>query len=218
MIRLATGSDGTKYWRPIYIGFIKNNYIRRTLCAFAAPFVFVIAAAANLIALAIYTAKVVVVGVWRSLWQPLKSLSTYRAIWDSPRHKGSEQLNQLEYEKRQRRLKLPDQQACVTAVVEAHQRLRDLGWLDTWNVPTDGEPFQAFVSGYTEICSCVTYEGSYPNGKFISHYDGIYGSAHQSSEVQPLLIRLKHGTCTGSTEAYALHKQAKLKERLQREK
>ncbi len=64
MIRLATGSDGTKYWRPIYIGFIKNNYIRRTLCAFAAPFVFVIAAAANLIALAIYTAKVVVVGVW----------------------------------------------------------------------------------------------------------------------------------------------------------
>lgn len=215
MIRLATGSDGTKYWRPIYIGFIKNNYVRRTLCALAAPFVFVMAASANLSALAIYTLKVVIVGTWRSIWQPLKSLTTYRAIWDAPRHKSSEQFNQLEYEKRQRRLKLPDQHTCVTAVVEAHRRLRELGWQDTWNAPTDGEPFQAYVSGYTEVCSCVTYEGSYPNGKFISHDDGIYGSVHQSSEIQPLLIRVKHDETRDSAAAYALHKQSKLKRMLQ---
>ena len=218
MIRLATGSDGTRYWRPIYIGFIKNNYVRRTLCAIASPFVYVMAACANIVALLIHTVVTLVVGVYRSLWQPLKSLYTYRNIWEAPRHKNTEILNQYEYEKRQRRLRLPEQSDCVLAVVEAHKRLRDLGWLDRWNTPLDGKPFQAYVSGYADICPYVTYEGTFPDGKYINHRDGQYGGVHQTHEIEPLLIRpltdqeLKASSSpfVDAVMAYALHKQGKL--------
>ncbi len=215
MIKYATGSDGAKYWRPIYIGFIKNDYLRRTLCVLATPFVFLMASVANAFVLICHVMVILVAGLFRSFWNPLRSLLRFDEIWKAPRHKNSEIFNQVAYDARNRRIKLPDQESCVAAVVEAHARLRDLGWQDAYNAPNDGTPFQAYVSGYVDICEYVTYEGDFPTGRFIRHLDEQYGGDHQKHEIKPLLIRpipekeRESDPFINAVMAYALHKQAK---------
>lgn len=215
MIRLATGSDGTKYWRPIYIGFIKNDYVRRTLCMFAAPFVFLMAACSNIVMLLIHIVISFCTGLFRSIWHPLRSLKEHKEIWKKPRHKNSEVFNQHEYNRRELRLKLPEQEDCIKAVAEAHKRLEDLGWQNPFNAPQDGTPFQAYVSGYVEVCGYVTYEGTFPHGKFIHHADGECGEYHQSHEIKPMFIRDMPDISVidpmvDSVVAYAMQKQDKL--------
>ena len=78
---------------------------------------------------------------------------------------------EIEARKRDLAERLPDEAACLRAMGDAWQRLKELGWREAIYCPKDGTPFDAIEFGSTGIHDCH-YEGEWPNGHWWIHEDG----------------------------------------------
>jgi hypothetical protein len=58
---------------------------------------------------------------------------------------------------------MPDEQAAVRMLTDAHQRLKELGWREAIYCPKDGAPFLAIEPGSSGFHTC-SYQGDWPNG------------------------------------------------------
>lgn len=65
---------------------------------------------------------------------------------------------------------MPDEDAALRVMGQAHERLRELGWKEASYCPKDGSHFQAIEAGSTGIHDCA-YDGEWPNGHWWI-YDG----------------------------------------------
>lgn len=91
--------DGGRGIRPAYIGFIKNDYLRRTLCIGFSPITFVVAVLYNwtklFFAIAAQLSGLTCVFVYhfiRGVYVPAKGLLTnWDDIWHEPRKKDDSQ-------------------------------------------------------------------------------------------------------------------------------
>lgn len=72
--------------RPAYIGFIKNNALRRTLCTAFYPVSLLATILFNLAFASIYSA----VAIFKAIWVPVKGIRPIwkSEIWDRPRTKN----------------------------------------------------------------------------------------------------------------------------------
>ena len=71
---------------------------------------------------------------------------------------------------------MPNEQAAIRMMFEAHQRLRELGWNDAVYCPKDGSEFDAIEPGSTGIHRCH-YIGEWPNGSWwVSDEHDMYPS------------------------------------------
>jgi hypothetical protein len=71
----------------------------------------------------------------------------------------------IEAKAAERAARLPDEKACLNAMMDAYVRLRELGWSDAIYCPKDGTPFQVIEAGSTGIFDCH-YEGTWPKGSW----------------------------------------------------
>lgn len=78
---------------------------------------------------------------------------------------------QAEKRKAERAGKLPDEQACLDAMFEAYQRLKELGWNDACYCPKDGTVFSVIEAGSTGTFDCH-YQGEWPDGSWWTHDKG----------------------------------------------
>jgi hypothetical protein len=76
-----------------------------------------------------------------------------------------------------RAAKLPDEKACLEAMFEAYDRLRELGWRDAIYCPKDGTVFLSISAGSTGIHECY-YQGEWPKGSWWSYDAGDIWPAH----------------------------------------
>lgn len=85
MIKLRKTGTGTAL-TPMYIGYIKNDCVRRFLCVLCSPLILVITISLNLLCLIIELSRVAVVGCYRATVWPLKSLLVFPwDVWGKPR-------------------------------------------------------------------------------------------------------------------------------------
>ena len=61
---------------------------------------------------------------------------------------------------------MPDEQAAIRALFDAHQRLKELGWKEPMYCPKDGSNFKVIELGSTGIFDCY-YEGEWPKGTYM---------------------------------------------------
>ena len=89
MIVIFKNEQGTFSVRPAFIGFIKNDIIRRTLSTLFYPLIIVCTIAINLI----QAAFVCLVVLFRAVWYPLSKLKPMwkTDIWHRPRTKDDNQ-------------------------------------------------------------------------------------------------------------------------------
>lgn len=171
MFVLTTTSKGTRAWRPIYIGFIKNNIIRRTLCTLVSPLVLIWTISINLIVLTIWLIGSLIKGVWGSVVTPTIGIfSPWGEIWNRPRHKNDELFNQVKAKELERAKLYPSELDAIKGAQEATERLRDLGWENAMYCPKDGSTFEAFEVGCGSIIENVSYYGEWPKGSY-NHVD-----------------------------------------------
>lgn len=71
---------------------------------------------------------------------------------------------------------MPDMDAALMLMVEAHNRLRELGWREAMYCPKDGTSFEVIEAGSGGIHVCH-YHGEWPNGWWISA-DGDLWPSH----------------------------------------
>ena len=85
MLVIFKNEEGTYSVRPAFIGFIKNDIVRRTLGILFYPFVIIATIIINLIQ-ALFVSTVMLV---RAVWYPLVNISSYRKSesWKRPRTK-----------------------------------------------------------------------------------------------------------------------------------
>lgn len=90
--------DGSRAIRPAYIGFIKNNYLRRTLCIGFSPVTFVVVVLYSWIKL-FFVISARLLGLFcvfvyhfvRGAYVPAKGLLTnWDEIWREPRRKDDD--------------------------------------------------------------------------------------------------------------------------------
>jgi hypothetical protein len=74
----------------------------------------------------------------------------------------------LKAEEAQRALELPTDQDAIRVLLNAHLRLKELGWDDAIYCPKDGSLFEALEAGRTESGLCQ-YLGVWPNGRWWMH-------------------------------------------------
>lgn len=86
MIVIFRNEGGTLSVRPAWIGFIKNNIIRRTLCSLAYPFVLLCAIVLNLLQATLVSLAL----FFRAVWVPLREakLIWKTETWRRPRTKA----------------------------------------------------------------------------------------------------------------------------------
>lgn len=86
MIVIFKNEEGTLSVRPAFIGFIKNDIVRRTLCGLFYPFVLLCTIALNLLQAAFVSLVLFV----RAVWHPLaKAKPLWKSeIWHRPRTKA----------------------------------------------------------------------------------------------------------------------------------
>jgi hypothetical protein len=77
---------------------------------------------------------------------------------------------------------MPDEKAALAALMEAHTRLKELGWREAMYCPKDGSHFQAIEAGSTGIRDC-SYEGEWPKGSWWLYDGDIWPS-------RPILFKL----------------------------
>jgi len=92
MIVLYKEDGEEKYTiRPAYIGFIKNNYIRRTLMILFAPILISILIVANIIQLFLYIVATAIFGTLKVFYNIFKNIKNIpknmKKYWDEPRTK-----------------------------------------------------------------------------------------------------------------------------------
>lgn len=85
MIVIFKNEKGAYSVRPAFIGFIKNDIVRRTLGILFYPFVVVATIAINIIQ-ALFVCLIILV---RAIWYPLINYSSFRKseLWKRPRTK-----------------------------------------------------------------------------------------------------------------------------------
>lgn len=77
---------------------------------------------------------------------------------------------------------MPDERTALRAMVEAYQRLQELGFKPAEFCPKDGTIFEVVEAGSTGIHPCH-YEGEWPSGRYFIHgYHDLYIS-------RPVLFR-----------------------------
>ncbi|MBB1291007.1 MULTISPECIES: hypothetical protein [unclassified Pseudoalteromonas] len=86
MIVIFKNKNGTFTVRPAFIGFIKNNYVRRTLCTIVYPLVILFTLALNFLQSLLVSAFVII----RGFYYPLVRLRPIwkTEIWQRPRTKA----------------------------------------------------------------------------------------------------------------------------------
>lgn len=84
--------------------------------------------------------------------------------------------------KRKRSEDMPNEQAAINAMWEAHQRLKELGWSDAIYCPKDGSHFKVIEPGSTGIHDGA-YEGEWPKGSWWVYDGDVWPS-------RPVLFRL----------------------------
>lgn len=67
---------------------------------------------------------------------------------------------------RHRAERMPDEQAAIRALWDAHQRLKELGWKEPMYCPKDGSNFKVIELGSTGIFDCC-YHGEWPKGLYM---------------------------------------------------
>lgn len=60
---------------------------------------------------------------------------------------------------------MPDDKSALTAMFQAYQRLRELGWREAMYCPKDGSTFEVIEAGSAGIHFC-TYSGEWPTGSY----------------------------------------------------
>lgn len=84
---------------------------------------------------------------------------------------------------REKRAKdMPDVRTAICAMMDAHTRLKELGWREAIYCPKDGSEFEAIEAGSTGIHRCI-YEGEWPAGRWWLLHDG------DMSPSRPVLYR-----------------------------
>lgn len=86
MIVIFKNEKGTYSVRPAFIGFIKNDFVRRILCTLFFPFILLLTILMNILQAAFVTVVLFV----RSVWYPIYELKPIWKceIWDRPRTKS----------------------------------------------------------------------------------------------------------------------------------
>jgi hypothetical protein len=86
MIVIFKNEEGTLSVRPAFIGFIKNDVVRRVLCSLFYPVTLVCTIALNLLQAALVSVVVFV----RAVWYPLSKVKPIwrTEIWHRPRTKA----------------------------------------------------------------------------------------------------------------------------------
>jgi hypothetical protein len=80
-------------------------------------------------------------------------------------------LKRLDLSRQERAERLPDAKSCLSSILDARERLIELGWREMSGFPTDGTSFWTVEAGSTGIHDTV-YSGEYPNGYFFVQADG----------------------------------------------
>lgn len=62
--------------------------------------------------------------------------------------------------------RMPDEQAAIRALWDAHQRLKEFGWKEPQYCPKDGTNFKIIELGSTGIFDCH-YQGEWPDGLYM---------------------------------------------------
>ena len=84
---------------------------------------------------------------------------------------AEEILRRCEAEDARRKELMPDEQAALRMLCDAHTRLKELGWDDAIYCPKDGRLFEVIEAGSTGIFKC-SYDGEWPNGHWWIHEHG----------------------------------------------
>jgi len=84
----------------------------------------------------------------------------------------------------QRAVAMPTEQDAIDAMLQAYQRLKELGWNDTVYCPKDGTVFDVIEPGSSGVHSC-TYDGEWPKGSWWVHDE------HDMYPSRPVLFKLK---------------------------
>ena len=93
-------------------------------------------------------------------------------------------MAQVRAQDEDRKARLPDDRACLVAMHDGYERLRQLGWRDIIYCPKDGSVFDSISAGSTGIHPCH-YEGTWPDGRWWVEDGGDLWPA------QPILFRLR---------------------------
>jgi hypothetical protein len=62
--------------------------------------------------------------------------------------------------------RMPDERAAISALWDAQQRLKELGWKEPCYCPKDGTRFKVIELGSTGIFDCY-YQGEWPTGHYM---------------------------------------------------
>lgn len=86
MIVIFKNKEGKLTARPAFIGFIKNDIIRRTLCILFYPIIIVLTIDINLIQASVHSLIMFV----NAIWHPLTNTTSFRKseLWKRPRTKA----------------------------------------------------------------------------------------------------------------------------------
>jgi hypothetical protein len=72
---------------------------------------------------------------------------------------------------KKREADMPDEQAAIDVMGQAHERLRELGWREAIYCPKDGSSFRVIETGSTGIHR-AHYSGEWPKGSWWIEADG----------------------------------------------
>lgn len=100
------------------------------------------------------------------------------------RDQASDLWDRIERASEARAMRLPEQGDALSAMFEAYQRLKELGWREAIYCPKDGSVFEVIEAGNTGVFDCH-YEGEWPRGTWWVHSDGDLWPS------RPILFRLK---------------------------
>lgn len=80
-------------------------------------------------------------------------------------------MDRIEAAKARRNELMPDEDAAIRMMVDAHTRLKDFGWRDAAYCPKDGTVFKVLEPGSTGKHDCI-YQGDWPDGSWWIVEDG----------------------------------------------
>jgi hypothetical protein len=82
------------------------------------------------------------------------------------RAEGAALWASVEAEQKARAERMPDEQAAIRALHDAHTRLKELGWKEPMYCPKDGTRFKVIELGSTGIFDCY-YQGEWADGLYM---------------------------------------------------
>lgn len=102
-------------------------------------------------------------------------------------NEANEILEECARKKSKREQDMPTDKDAISALFEAYQRLKELGWRESCYCPKDGSMFDAIECGSTGIHDC-SYSGEWPKGYYFIHADNDLWPS------RPVLFRPKSPT------------------------